>query len=110
MLRCGVGARGWEGDVARDRDDVDDVGRRRRLEAGEEGAQAPDSAEVVHAHDFLDRGRLAVDEGRPARDACIVDEQVDARMPLEHASRDGIDHPAIGDVADLELAADLIGE
>ena len=31
-------------------------------------------------------------------------------MPLEHACGDGVDGCAVGDVADLELAAGLLGE
>ena len=80
------------------------------LEAGQERAQAPDAAEVVRADDGLDRLRRGVEEARPRRDARVVHEQVHERMPLEHAGRGGLDRGAVGDVAQLVLAAGLLGE
>ena len=80
---------------------------RRRLEPRQERAQAPDAAEVVRAHDGLG---IAVEEGRARGDAGVVHEQVNARMPLEDSGRDALDRLPVGDVADLVLAADLLGE
>ena len=61
-------------------DDVHDVRRPRRLERRQEGAQAPDPAEVVDADDVLDPLRLRVEEACAARDARVVHEQADPRM------------------------------
>ena len=83
MLRGRVGPGRAGRDGARCRGDVDDVGRRVGEQAGEEGAQAPDAAEVVDARDELDPLGVAVDEARPRRDAGVVDEQADLRVALE---------------------------
>ena len=53
---------------------------------------------------------IAVEEGRSRRDARVVHEQVNARVPLEDAGCDALDGLPIGDVAQLVLAADLLGE
>ena len=83
---------------ARDRDDVDDV--RARAEPGEEGAQAPDRAEVVRARrpPRSARGRCRGTLPR-AGDPRVVHEQVDPRVALEHARGDRLDRVAVADVA-----------
>ena len=81
VLRRGVRPGRRERDRARDRDDVDDV--RARLQARQEGARAPDAAEVVRPQHRLDPLRLEREEVAAAGDARVVDEQVDPRVPLE---------------------------
>ena len=105
VLRGRVRPAGREGDGARDRDDVDDV--RARLEARLEGAHAPDAAEVVRPQHRLDALRLEREEVGAAGDARVVDEQVDPRVPLEDRRGRALDRRAVGDVAELELAAEL---
>ena len=113
VLRGGVRAGRREGDRASDRDHVDDV--RSALggggaEAGQERAQAPQAAEVVHVHRPLDALRVDVEEAAAGRDAGVVHEQVDRRMTLEDSRGDRVDLLPVGHVADLPFAADLPGE
>ena len=98
------------GDRARDGDDVDDVGGRGRLERRQEGAQAPDAAEVVRARHLLDPLRVGAQEAAPAGNARVVDEQLDLRVPLDDRGGRALDRLAIADVAELLLGADLLGE
>jgi hypothetical protein len=58
VLGGGVRPGGSADDRAGDGDDVDDVGGPAGLEAREEGAQAPDSAQVVDARDLFDPVRV----------------------------------------------------
>ena len=81
--------------------------RRRRAEPRLERAQAPDPAEVVHRGHALHELRLDVEEAAARRNAGVVHEQPDRWMPLEHARGDLVHLRPVGDVADLELAADL---
>ena len=53
---------------------------------------------------------IAVEEARSSRDSGVVHEQVDPRVPLEHTRGNGVDGGAIGDVAGLGLATELLGE
>jgi hypothetical protein len=108
VLGRGVRARGRESNRAGNRDEVHDV--RPCVEARRERAQAPDATEVVHARHALDELRVDVQEAAARGDTCIVDEQPDFGMPLEHPSRHVIDLCSVGDVADLPLAADLGGD
>ena len=98
MLGGGVGP---DRDEAGDRDDVHEV--RALAEPRLEGAERPDRAEVVDADDRLEDLRVAVEEGLPRRDSGVADEQVDARVALEHAGRDALDRGAVADVAGLVL-------
>ena len=79
-------------------------------QARQEGAEHPDAAEVVDPDQPLDHLGVAVEEARPSRDPRVVDEHVDPRVPLEHARGDGLDGGAVGDIARLRLAAQLLGE
>ena len=90
---------------AGDRDDIDDVRVARGLQAGQERAQAPDPAEVVDLRDPLDQLRVDVREPAAGRDARVVDEQVDRRVPLEDRRCRALDVLALGDVADLDVRA-----
>ena len=110
VLRGGVGATRRPGDDARDRDDVDDVRRCRGAQPRQEGPEDPDAAEVVDADQPLDHLGIAVEEARTSRDPGVVDQQVDPRVPLEHSCGDGLDGGAVGDVARLSLAAQLLRE
>ncbi len=65
-------------------------------------------AEVVRPHDGLDPLRLEREEVAAPGHAGVVDEQVDPRVPLEHASGDALHRLAVADVAELELAAELL--
>ena len=107
MLRGGVRAARAGGDNSGDGDDVHDVRGRRRLERGQERAQAPHRAEVVRPDHVLDPLRVAVEEVRARGNPRVVDEQRDARMALAHARSDLLDRRAVGDVADLVLVAEL---
>ena len=78
VLRCRVGAGRGNRDRARDRDDVDDVGRRSRLERGQERPQAPDAAEIVRRASPPRSARRRPRGSRARRDARVVDEQVNA--------------------------------
>ena len=78
-----------------------------RAKAGRERPEAPDAAEIVDRGDALDELRVDVEEAPARGNPGVVDEQSDRRMPCEHASRDLVDLRAVGDVADLPLAADL---
>ena len=84
--------------------------RRGRLEAGHERARAPDAAEVVDANRSLDQVEVGLEERSPRRHAGVVDEHVDRRVALEHSLRERLDGGPVGDVAHLDLAADLVGE
>src|SRR5262249_57040998 len=108
VLGSGVGTGGAGGDSAGGGGDVHDVGRSLGEQAGQERAQAPDAAEVVHAGDELDPLRVPVDETRPRGNACVVDEQPDPGMAFEHRGGDAVDGFTVADVADLRLAADLV--
>src|SRR5690348_12797767 len=81
--------------------------RRAGLKAGEQRAEAPDAAEVVR---LQRRHRVAVEEGRARRDAGVVDEDRERRMPVEYPLRRRVDCRAIGDVADLVFAVELLRE
>ena len=98
------------GDRARDRDDVDDVGGRSRFEAGQERPQAPDAAEVVRPHHVLDPLRVAGEEVVAPREPALFTSRWMRGMTLEDACGTSSTACSIGDVADLELAADLLGE
>ena len=84
MLRRRVRRRTGDGDGARDRDDVDDVGRRGRLErragtrAGTRRRRGSSSASPPRSAPGRRRGSR-----RRRGNAGVVDEQVDARVPLE---------------------------
>ena len=97
-------------DRARDRSDVDEVGRSTRLERGQERPQAPDRAEIVRPHELLDLIRLEVEETAAARNAGVVDQQADRRVPFAHRRGDALDFGTVGDVADLLLRAELAGD
>jgi hypothetical protein len=89
------------GEDARDGDDVDDV--RARLEARQEGERRPDRAKVVDVDHELDPLGVAVEVVRAAGDACVVDEQIDARVALEDTCRSRFDGGTVADVARLVL-------
>jgi hypothetical protein len=110
VLRRRVGARGRERDCARDRDDVDDIGRPAALESGQEGAEAPDRAEVVRAQHLLDPVGVGAEEAAPGRQARVVHEQADRGVARCHLGRDALDRLAARDVAHVRLAAELLGE
>ncbi len=78
-----------------------------RLQPGQEGAQAPDAAEVVDAYRALDDLGIDVEEAPARGDARVVHEQIDRRVTFQHARRHLVDLRAVGDVADLPLPADL---
>ncbi len=98
VLRGRVGP---DRDEPGDRDDVDDV--RALPEPGQEGAQAPDRPEVVRPDHRLDQLRRRGQVGVAAGDPGVVDEQVDARVPLEHARRGRLDRRPVADIAGLVL-------
>ena len=77
------------------------------LQPGLERADAPDAAEVVRSQHRLDPLRLEREEAATTGDACVVHEQVDARMPLEDGRGGPVDLLPVGDVAELELASEL---
>ena len=104
-LEAAYGPGGGEGDGARDRDDVDDV--RAGLQRRFEGTDHPDAAEIVRPQHRLDPLGLEREEGAAARDAGVVDEQVDAGMPLQDRRGGAVDVGAVRDIADLVLAAQL---
>ena len=114
MLGGRVGAGRSERDRPGDGHEVDDVGLPARgdggLEAGEERAGTPHRAEVVDLHHLLDPLCVDGEEGASRRDARVVDEQVHRRVSLEDARGGSLDGRAVGDVADLGLAPDLVGE
>ena len=80
------------------------------LYLGLECSDAPDAAEIVRAQHGLDPFRLEREEGATAGYAGVVHEQVDARMALENGRGGPVDLFPIGDVAELELAAELVRE
>src|SRR5207244_3470901 len=90
--------------------DRDDVRGRVRLEQREEGEQAPDGTEVVRPRHALDLLRPDLEEAAAARDAGVVHEQVDCRMPLANTGGDALDVLAVGHVARLGLRAELLGD
>jgi hypothetical protein len=102
---CLDAAYGPERNRARHRHHVDDV--RAGAQAGQEGPQAPEAAQIVRLQDLLDSLRLQLEEASPAPDARTVDEHVDPRVPFEHARRRLLDCTPVGHVAELVLAADL---
>ena len=108
MLRRHVRAGACERDRARDRHDVDDVGAARPLQPGQKRARAPDAAEVVDGEHALDEIEVGFHKGVPRRHAGVVDEQMDRGMPREHARGGRLDRRAVADVAQLDLAADLV--
>ena len=69
----------------------------------QERERRPDRAEVVDAQDALDRLGCRVEVVAARADAGVVHEQVDARVPREHARRSRVDGLAVGDVALLVL-------
>ena len=78
--------------------------------ARQEGAQAPDAAEVVRARHLLDPLRREAQEAAAARDAGVVDEQRDAGVALHDRGGRPLDRLAVADVAELPLGAELLGE
>src|SRR5205823_2637294 len=82
----------------------------RGLERGEEGAQAPDAAEVVRLDEADEALGLDVEEAVAARDAGVADEDAYPRMPLANRGRRPLHGLAVGDVAELVLAAELLGQ
>src|SRR5262249_11252605 len=95
---------------AGDGDDVDDVGRTRGLERGQERAQGPERAEVVRPDDELDPLGIAGQQIGAAGDSGAVDEQLHRRMAFADARRHRVDGLAVGQVAELVLAAELLGQ
>jgi hypothetical protein len=93
-----------------DRDDVDDVRGRAAPEAGCEGAQAPDAAEVVDRGHPLDPLGVDVEEAAAGGNARVVDEEAERRVTGEDAGGDLVHLRPVGDVADLPLPADLPGD
>src|SRR5207247_11096265 len=87
-----------------------DVGYAGGLERREEGAEAPDAAEVVRPHELDEALGLDVEEAVPARDAGAADEHRNPRMPLAHHRSDALDGLPVADVAELVLAPELLGE
>ena len=110
VFRGAVGARVPGCDRARHRGDVDDICGSAGLERRQERPQAPDRAEVVRPNELFDLLRLEVEEAASTRNARVVDEQADRRMPLAHGRRDPLDFDAVGDVAGLVLGSDLPGD
>ena len=110
VLRGGVRSRGREGRGARHRDEVHDV-RAARLgrgaQAGHEGTRAPDAAEVVHLDNPADEVEVDREERAACGDPGVVHEQVHRGVPVEDPRREGVHLVAVGDVAKLDLAADL---
>src|SRR5207244_7953808 len=51
-----------------------------------------------------------LEEARPCADPGVVHQQADPRMALENGGGDPVDGFAVGDVEELVLAADLLGE
>jgi hypothetical protein len=107
VLRGGVRARGQRGHRPRDGGDGDDVGGRPALEEGQERAQAPDAAEVVHVGHRLDPLGRELEEAAAGRDPRVVHEELDGRVPLADAPRHLVDLRAVTDVADLRFRAEL---
>ena len=107
------GPDGGDGDGARDRDDVDDVATARAASRpGQERAQAPDAAEVVRraSPPRSASGRASKKLAR-AGDAGVVDEQLrSAGCRSSTRAAVALDRLAVGDVADLVLAAELLRE
>src|SRR4029453_18790760 len=100
-----------EGGRARDRDEVDDMRAGCRFpKAREQSAGAPHPAEVVHldhAADEVEIDReIRATRGYPR----VVDEKVDRGMALEDSRGHRVDRVPVGDVAQLDLAAELLGE
>ena len=83
---------------------------RRGPEAGEQAARHPDAAEVVDAGDLLDEVEIDVRELAAGGNARVVDERVDRRVPFEDARGKRLDGRAVADVAQLGLAAGLLGQ
>src|SRR6266540_5399061 len=86
------------------------MGRHRRLERGQEGAQAPDTAEVVRTGHLLDSLGIEAEEAAAPRDARVVHEQLDRRMALANRARDPLDRRPVADVARLPLGSELPGD
>ena len=65
--------------------------------------------EIAAKHNVIahDRVGVVVEEARARRNAGVVHEQVNARMPVEDACRDRLDRGPVGDVAELVLAVGL---
>jgi len=113
VLRRGVRSGGREGGGAGDGDQVDDVRptlARRDPEPGHQGARAPHAAEVVDLHHALDAVEVDDEEVATRRDAGVVHEQVHGRMAHEDPRGECLDGVTVGDVAQLDLAVDLLGE
>ena len=79
-------------------------------EAGEQAPRQPDAAEVVDARDLLDEVEVDVRKLPAGGHAGVVDERVDRRVPLEDARGERLDGRAVADVAQLGLAAGLLGQ
>src|SRR5215211_1648808 len=94
----------------RDRDDVDDIRRRRRLERRQKRAEAPHAAEVVRRHGLLDQLRLRGQERPAPADPRVVHEQRDRWMPSQHPLGHPLGGGAVGHVAHLELRVELLRE
>ena len=108
MLRRRVWTGGPERDRAGDGDDVDDVGATGGLEGGEERTQAPDAAQVVDLDHFLEPPRIDRHETAARGHACVVHEQIDARMAFHDRCGHSLDVLAPADVTDLVLRAELL--
>ena len=85
-------------------------GPRGGAEPRQQGACAPDAAEVVDAQHPLHEIEVGVHERVSLGDAGVVHEQMHGRVALEHTRRHGLDRLPVADVADLELTAELLGE
>src|SRR4029079_8898170 len=72
--------------------------------------QAPDAAEIVRAQHLLQPVGLDLREAGPARDAGVVHEQVDLRMPPGNGLGKSFHLVALRDVAELVLGSELLGE
>ena len=70
---------------------------------------APDAAEIVDLRDAFDPLGLDVEEARAGMPALLT-RRCDPRVALEDARGDRVDLGAIGDVAALPLAAELVRE
>jgi hypothetical protein len=77
------------------------------LQAPLECPRAPDAAEVVRLDHRLDPLGLEGEEVAATGDARVVDEEIDARVPLEDGGGGAVDVLTVGDVTELVLAAQL---
>ena len=83
---------------------------RRFPEAREQSTGAPHAAEVVHLHHAADEveidREIRASRGHPR----VVEEEVDRRMALQDLRGHRVDRVSVGDVAQLDLAAELLGD